>query len=162
MHDNLVIRTCNKEDIPLILKFIKSLAKYVNHLDDVVATEALLAENLFKNRYAEVIMAELAQKPIGFALFFHTFSTFLGKPGLYLEDLFIEEAYRGNGYGKKILAFLAKLAVDRDCGRLEWSVLDWDERAINFYKSLEASPLATSTVYRLTGSNLISLAKQCS
>ena len=160
MDKHLTFRFCSQNDVPLILKFVKKLAKYVKLLDNVVATEILLAENLFNKRYAEVIIAELDSKPIGFALYFHNFSTFLGKPGIFIEDLFIEEEYRGNGFGKEILTFLARLAVDRDCGRLEWSVLDWDEKAINFYKSIDASPMDESTVYRLDGAKLTGLAQQ--
>ena len=158
MQKELKIRFSDKNDIPFILEFVKSLARHAHHLDEVVATEALLTENLFHHRYAEAIIAEIDLKPIGYALFFHTFSTFLGKPGIYLEDLFVEEEFRSRGYGKQILSFLAKVAIERGCGRLEWSVLDWDKRAIKFYRSMEASPKDETTVFRLAGSKLAALA----
>lgn len=158
MKSGLAIRFAEKKDISLILDFIKSLAMHVDHIDDVVSNEEMLTENLFNKRYAEVIIAEVDSKPAGFAIFFHNFSTFLGKPGIYLEDLFVNEEYRGKGYGKEILSFIAKLAVDRGCGRFEWSVLDRDEKAVRFYKSLGAWPVDETTVYRLDDSKLISLA----
>jgi GNAT superfamily N-acetyltransferase len=159
MDKHLTIRFSNQDDVPLIFKFVKSLAKYVKLLDEVAATEIMLSENLFNKRYAEVIIAQLDSKPIGFALYFHNFSTFLGRPGIFIEDLFIEEEYRGNGFGKEILTYLARLAVDRGCGRLEWSVLDWDEKAMRFYRSIDASPRDQSTVYRLEGAKLTELAR---
>jgi GNAT superfamily N-acetyltransferase len=158
VNNSLNIRFSRESDIDIIIDFIKSLAKYTKLSDEVVVTEDLLKENIFQNKYAEVLIAEIDAVPIGFAIFYHNFSTFLGKPGIYLEDLFIKPEYRGNGYGKQILTYLAKLAVERDCGRLEWSVLDWDERAKRFYKSLGALSIEGRKTYRLTGSSLTSLA----
>ena len=147
------------DDIPLILGFIKELAEYERLAHEVVATEAVLRETLFGSRaYAEVVLAHYDDKPAGYALFFHSFSTFLGTPGLYLEDLYVRPPLRGKGVGKALLIHLAKLALERKCGRLEWSVLNWNEPAIGFYKSLGAQPMDTWTVYRLTGNPLTQLA----
>lgn len=152
------IRRANREDVPLIMKFIKALAEYEKLTHEVVATEELLKNNLFgPDAVAEVIIGEQDETPVGFALFFHNFSTFLGRPGIYLEDLFVYPEYRGNGYGTALLSYLGKLAVDRGCGRLEWSVLDWNEPAIKFYKSLNAEPMDEWTVYRVTGEALKAL-----
>lgn len=158
MKKRLTIRFSNQNDVPVIFDFVKSLAKHAKLLDKVVTTEALLMENIFYKRHAEAVIAEIDRKPIGFSIYYYTFSTFLGKPGIYIEDLFIEKKYRGNGYGTEILIFLAKLALERGCGRLEWSVLDWDEPAISFYKSIGALPMSQSTVYRLSGEELTELA----
>ena len=156
----LQIRTAERADIPVILHFIRGLAEYEKLLDAAVATEAQLAATLFGERpYAEVLLAELDGAPAGFALFFHNYSTFLAKPGIYLEDLFVDPAFRGKGVGKALLTHLAKLAVARHCGRLEWSVLDWNEPAIGFYKSLGAAPMDEWTVFRLTGDKLLRLAQ---
>lgn len=155
----LKIRFATKQDIPLILNFIKELAEYEKLLHEVVATEALLEQSLFGEKaYAEVILAYYEEQPIGFALFFHNYSTFLAKPGLYLEDLYVKPEVRGKGFGKKLLAYLAKLAVERNCGRLEWWVLDWNAPSIAFYKKLGAEPMDDWTVFRLTGNKLEELA----
>jgi GNAT superfamily N-acetyltransferase len=160
MNDNINIRFAERKDTALILRFIKELAKYERLLHEVTADEALLEESLFDMRAAEVIIAECDGKPAGYALFFHSFSTFLGKPGIYLEDLYVKPEYRGRGIGKKLLAFLARLTIERRCGRLEWWVLDWNRPAIEFYESLGARPMNEWTVYRLTGPSLEKLAEQ--
>ena len=154
MKDKFKIRIADENDTGTILNFIKELAEYEKMSDEVNATEEHLTKNLFEKKYAEVIIAELDSFPVGFALFFHNFSTFLGKPGIYLEDLYVKEEYRGRGFGKKLLAHLAKLTVERDCGRLEWSVLDWNKPAIDFYLSLGAVPMDDWTAFRLTGDKL--------
>ena len=157
----LHLRPARRQDVPLILTFIRELAEYENLSHQVVADEAQLAENLFGPRpYAEVLIGEVDAEPAGFALFFHNFSTFLGKPGLYLEDLYVRPAVRGAGLGKALLIELARLAMTRGCGRLEWAVLDWNEPAIGFYRSLGARPLDDWTTYRLTGEALSALAEQ--
>ena len=135
------IRNANINDSATILGFIKELAEYENMSNDVVATEELLKQNIFEKKLAEVIIAEFDNKPVGFALFFHNFSTFLGKGGIYLEDLYVQPAMRGKNIGKTLLSSLAKLAVERDCGRLEWSCLNWNEPSIKFYKSQGAIPM---------------------
>jgi GNAT superfamily N-acetyltransferase len=143
----------------LILQFIRELAEYERMLDDVVATEEMLRHALFGPRpAAEVILCFEEDKPAGFALFFHNFSTFRGKPGIYLEDLFVRPEFRGRGYGKLLLQSLARLCVERDCARLEWSVLDWNTPSIEFYKSLGAVPMDEWTVFRLTDDSLTKLA----
>ncbi len=149
------LRPATINDVPLILQFIRELAEYERMLDDVVANEEMLRESLFGHRpAAEVILCHEGEVPAGFALFFHNYSTFRGKSGIYLEDLFVRPQFRGRGYGKLLLATLAKLAVERNCARLEWSVLDWNTPAIDFYKSLGALPMNEWTVYRLTGDAL--------
>ena len=148
------------EDTALILHFIKGLAVYEKMEDQVVATEELLTEWLFEKQKAEVVIAEAEGKPVGFALFFHNFSTFLGRAGIYLEDLFVEPSERGKGYGKLLLKRLARIAVQRGCGRLEWACLDWNEPAIAFYKAVGAAPLDEWTTYRVTGDALLSLASR--
>ncbi len=154
------LRVAEKADVPLILDFIKKLADYERLSHEVVATEADLELYLFsKDKVAEVVLGYEGEDPVGFALFFHNFSTFLGKPGIYLEDLFVLEEHRGKGYGKSLLTYLAQLAVERDCGRLEWAVLDWNEPSIEFYKSLGASILDEWIVNRVTGQNLVKLAE---
>ncbi|HGT2644366.1 TPA: N-acetyltransferase family protein [Legionella pneumophila] len=159
MNHNIKIKFATIDDVPLILQFIKELAEYEQLLHEVVATEELLQKTLFGNKsHAEVIIGFLEDQPVGFALFFHNFSTFLGKPGIYLEDLYVKPEARGQGIGKIMLAYLAQLAKDRNCGRLEWWVLDWNETAINFYKSLEAKAMDEWTVYRVTGEALDNLA----
>lgn len=155
----LTIQHATEQDIPLILFFIKGLAEYERLEDRVVATEEILRETLFgKTRFAEVLIARFNDEPAGFALFFHNYSTFLARPGIYLEDLFVLPALRGKGIGKALLARLAKISKERNCGRLEWSVLDWNESAIGFYKKLGAVPLSDWTVFRLTGEALDELA----
>ena len=154
------IRNANINDSATILGFIKELAEYENMSNDVVATEELLKQNIFEKKLAEVIIAEFDNKPVGFALFFHDFSTFLGKGGIYLEDLYVQPAMRGKNIGKTLLSSLAKLAVERDCGRLEWSCLNWNEPSIKFYKSQGAIPMNEWTVYRVTGNELNELASK--
>jgi GNAT superfamily N-acetyltransferase len=157
--DALRIEPAAEADVPLILSFIRELADYEKMLDQVVAREEVLREQLFGERaFAEVVIARSGGEPAGFALFFHNFSTFLGRRGLYLEDLFVRPAFRGKGVGRALLAHLARLALERGCGRLEWWVLDWNETAIRFYRSLGAAPMSDWTVYRLTGEPLRALA----
>lgn len=152
---NFKLRFANEADIPLIHKFIKDLANYENLEDEVVSTQDLLRQNLFGDRsYAEVILGFKNNEPAGFALFFHNFSTFVGKPGIYLEDLYVKKQMRGKGYGKVFLTYLARLANHRDCGRLEWAVQEWNERARGFYESLGAHQKEEWTVYQLAGSKL--------
>jgi len=149
------IRPATEADLTAILAFIRKLADYERLSQEVVATEELLRETLFGNRRtAEVAIGCLETKPIGFVLFFHNYSTFLGRPGLYIEDLFVDEVYRRRGYGRRLLLHVARLAKERGCGRLEWSVLDWNEPAINFYKKLGAVPMSDWTVFRVTGKSL--------
>jgi len=156
----LEIRTATEHDVPLILDFIKALAEYERLADRVVATEDSLRETLFGNpRFAETLIADADGQPIGFALFFHNYSTFLGRPGIYLEDLFVKPEARGHGYGKALLARLAAIAKARNCGRLEWSVLNWNKPSIDFYESLGAVALDDWKVYRLIGGPLDKLAE---
>jgi GNAT superfamily N-acetyltransferase len=159
MNSELSYRYANESDLTLVLDFIKKLAEYEKMLDEVVATEALLREWLFKQKKAEVLFLVVDGKEIGFALFFHNFSTFLGRAGIYLEDLFVLEEYRKSGYGKAILKKLAHIAVERGCGRLEWWCLDWNKSSIDFYLSLGAEPMEDWTVYRLTGETLLNMAE---
>ena len=155
------IRTATEADVPLILQFIKALAEYERLADRVVATEETIRRTLFGNpRYAEVLIAEDDRKPVGFALFFHNYSTFLAQPGIYLEDLFVKPEARGKGFGKALLARLAAIAKSRNCGRLEWAVLNWNKPSIDFYESLGARPMDEWNVYRLTGEALDALAKE--
>jgi GNAT superfamily N-acetyltransferase len=156
---NLTFRYATENDCAKILFFIKELAAYENLLDEVVATEELYKEWLFEKKKAEVIFACENGNEIGFALFFHNFSTFLGRAGIYLEDLFVLPEYRGKGYGKAILKQLARIAVERKCGRLEWVCLDWNQPSIDFYLSLGAEPMKDWTVYRLTGQTLTELSE---
>ena len=153
------LRRASEADVGLLLRLIRELAAYEKLDHEVVADEALLRVSLFGPRpAAEVIIAEQHSETAGFALFFHNFSTFLGRPGIYLEDLFVRPRFRGQGVGKALLAYLAHLAVDRSCGRLEWSVLDWNESAIRFYRSLGARPMQDWTVFRVDGGGLERLA----
>jgi GNAT superfamily N-acetyltransferase len=157
--DTLRIERATERDVPLILRLIKELAEYERMAADVVATEDDLRETLFGSHpSAEVVIGYAGSEPAGFALFFHNYSTFLGRPGLYLEDLFVVPAYRGRGYGKALLVHLARIAVERRCGRFEWSVLDWNEPAIGFYKKLGAEPMDAWTIFRVTGDALHKLA----
>jgi GNAT superfamily N-acetyltransferase len=157
--ETLRIERATERDVPLILRLIKALAEYERMSGDVIATEDGLRRTLFgPHPAAEVVVGYAGDEPAGFALFFHNYSTFLGKPGLYLEDLFVVPAFRGRGYGKALLVHLAKLAVERDCGRFEWSVLDWNEPAIGFYKKLGAKPMDGWTIFRVTGDALRELA----
>ena len=157
--DYLTIRYAQENDIPKILYFIKELAIYEDMLDDVVATEGLLREWIFEKQKAEVLLAEEDSIPVGFALFFHNFSTFLGRAGIYLEDLFVMPEHRGKGYGKALLRRLAQITMERGCGRLEWSCLDWNKPSIDFYLSLDATPMDQWTVYRLTEDTLRRMAE---
>ncbi len=160
MPDNFEIKPATAADVPLILSFIKKLAAYEKLAHDVTATEEGLRKTLFgEHRYAEAIIGYHGGEAVGFALFFHNYSTFLGKPGIYLEDLFVDEQHRGKGFGKALLVHLAKLARERGCGRLEWWVLDWNEPSIRFYKALGAAPMDEWTVYRVTGEALDRLAE---
>lgn len=159
MQTPVTFRSATPADIPQILQFIKLLAEYEKLGNEVTATQALLEEWLFEKKKAEVIFAEVNNEAIGFALFFYNFSTFLGRAGLYLEDLYVRESHRGKGYGKAILQELARLAVARGCGRLEWQCLDWNKPSIDFYLSLNAHPMDDWTVYRLTGNALLDMAK---
>ena len=155
----LSIRPARSADLPLIAQFIRDLAAYEKLAHDVRFDEAKLSENLFgPRRYAEVVIGEIDGTPQGFALFFHNFSTFEGRPGIYLEDLFVRPQARGSGLGKALLAHLAKLCVERDCARLEWWVLDWNEPSIGFYKSLGARMMDEWTVMRVDGDALTKLA----
>lgn len=159
--NDLVIRPAVVTDIPQILTFINALAVYEKLAHLVVADEARLRNTLFGDRpAAEVRLAEWQGTPAGFALFFANYSTFLAKPGIFLEDLFVLPAFRGKGIGKALLVHLAQLAVARDCGRLEWSVLDWNQPAIAFYQSMGAEPMAEWTVYRVSGDALPRLAER--
>lgn len=158
---DFIIRKAEAADVPLILSFIKGLAEYEKLSHEVVATEDGLRETLFgENPKAAVVLGYYKDEPVAFALFFHNFSTFLGKPGIYLEDLFVKPEFRGKGFGKVMLAYLAKLAKDRDCGRLEWSVLDWNEPALKFYKSIGARKMDEWTTQRLDGVALDKLAEE--
>ena len=152
-------RFATKDDAELILEFIHNLAKYEKMENEVIATKELLKEWIFEKGKAEVIFALEDGKEVGFALFFHNFSTFLGRAGIYLEDLFVLPEFRGRGYGKGLLKLLAKIAKERGCGRLEWSCLDWNKPSIDFYLSLGAVPMNDWTVYRVTGDTLENLAK---
>lgn len=152
-------RFATEADLGVILQFIRELADYEHMLDQVVATEELLREWIFEKQKAEVIFVLENEKEVGFALFFHNFSTFLGRAGIYLEDLYVKPEYRGRGYGKGLLKTLAKIARDRGCGRLEWWCLDWNKSSIDFYLSLGAEPMADWTVYRITGKTLTELAE---
>jgi GNAT superfamily N-acetyltransferase len=155
-----VIRAAAESDVPLIFSFIKKLAAYERLSHEVVATEARLRETLFGSlRTAEVAIGYCEGKPVGFVLFFHNYSTFLGRPGLYIEDLFVDEAHRRRGFGRALLLYVAQLANERRCGRLEWAVLDWNEPAINFYKKLGAVAMNEWTIYRVTGEALSKLAE---
>jgi GNAT superfamily N-acetyltransferase len=155
----LSIRPATAADLPLIAQFIRDLAEYEKLSHEVRFDEAVLGDRLFGPRpYAEVLIGEIDGAPQGFALFFHNFSTFEGKPGVYLEDLFVRPEARGSGLGKALLSRLAQLAVERDCARLEWWVLDWNEPAIGFYKMLGAKPMDEWTVFRVDGDALTELA----
>jgi len=159
MSDQVTIRPALEQETPLILQFVRELAQYERLEEQMVAGEAQMRAALFGSRpYAEVVFVCWEAEPVGFALFFHTFSTFLGRPGIYLEDLFVRPAFRGRGLGRRLLGWLAELTVERGCGRLEWAVLDWNAPAIGFYRSLGAVALDEWTVFRLTGPALEALA----
>jgi GNAT superfamily N-acetyltransferase len=158
--NNTEIRFATEQDMALIFDFIKDLAEYEKMSDQVVADEALLREWIFDKKKAEVIFALEDGKEVGFALFFHNFSTFLGRAGIYLEDLYVKPAYRGRGHGKALIKELAAIAIERGCGRLEWSCLDWNTPSIDFYLSLGAQQMNEWTVYRFAGESLAALAKK--
>lgn len=154
-----MIRPATATDVPVIAGLIRALAEYEKLSGEVVLDEAKLAAHLFGPRpYAECLIAEADGRAVGFALFFHNYSTFLGQPGIYLEDLFVLPEHRGAGHGKALLRAIGQLAVERDCGRIEWSVLDWNTPAIGFYESLGAKPVGGWTVYRMTGESIGKLA----
>jgi GNAT superfamily N-acetyltransferase len=158
---SFAIRPAELQDVPTILGLIRELAEYERAPNDVVATEEGLCEVLFGNRpSAEVVLALEDERAVGFAVFFHNFSTWLGRPGLYLEDLFVRPESRGKGYGHALLVHLAKIARERDCGRMEWAVLDWNEPAIKFYRRLGAAPNEEWTVFRLTREGIAKLAEE--
>ena len=156
---NVDFRFAEEKDTALILGFVKDLADYEKMSDEVVATEDLLKTWIFEKKKAEVIFALEDGAEVGFALFFHNFSTFLGRAGIYLEDLYVRPEHRGKGYGKGLLKKLAQIAVERGCGRLEWSCLDWNQPSIDFYLSLGAKPMEDWTVYRMTGDTLRNMAE---
>lgn len=156
---NIIFEKASRKDVPIILQFIKDLARYEKLENEVIATEELIEEWLFDKEKAEVIFAVVDHQKIGFALFFHNFSTFLGRAGLYLEDLYIMPEYRGHGYGKAMIKELARIAVERGCGRLEWWCLDWNQPSIDFYLSLGAKAMDEWTVYRITGESLRKLSE---
>ena len=159
MENNLTFRNAERKDTGLILQFIRELADYEKMLNEVVADEATLEAWIFDKQKAEVIFAMEDGKEVGFALFFHNFSTFLGRAGIYLEDLYVKPECRGKGYGKAILKKLASIAVERGCGRLEWWCLDWNRPSIDFYRSLGAQPMRDWTAYRIDGQTLKRLAE---
>lgn len=159
MNTELLIRPSTEKDVPLILEFIRGIAEYEKLLNEVTATEADIRESLFGKRpAAECVLAFWDGRPAGFAVYFHNFSTFLGKAGLYLEDLFVKPEFRGNGIGKALLIRLAKIAKDRNCGRFEWAVLDWNSSAIEFYKKLGARPMNEWTIFRMDEKTIVRLA----
>jgi GNAT superfamily N-acetyltransferase len=159
-HANFEIRPARVEDVPVILELIRDLATYERAPDEVTATEEQLVDVLFGERpSAEVLLAFEGKSPVGFAVFFYNFSTWLGRPGLYLEDLFVKPEKRDKGYGRALLVDLAKIARDRGCGRMEWAVLDWNEPAIKFYRALGAKPMEEWTVFRLTHDGIAKLAQ---
>ena len=157
---DFVIKKAKEQDIPVILNFIKELAEYEKLSHDVIATEAGLRQTLFCEKpYAEVLIGYFKNEPVGFALFFHNYSTFLGRPGIYLEDLYVNPKQRGKGFGKELMLHVARIAKERNCGRFEWAVLDWNAPAIQFYKSLGAVPMAEWTIFRVTADKLDKLVK---
>ncbi len=144
------IREGVEEDVPLILQFVKKIAYYERLSHEVTATEELLRKNLFGERkVAEVILAEYEQTAVGFAIYFYNFSSFVGRPGIYIEDIYVDETYRGQGFGRALFDYIVRLAKERGCGRVEWSVLDWNAPAIRFYESMGAVPMSDWTIYRL-------------
>ena len=157
-HKDFTLRFAEEKDSALVLEFIKKLADYEKRLNEVTASEADIRQSLFKNKYAEAIIGEYKKVPVSFAIFFHNFSTFLGKPGIYIEDIFVDPEMRGKGFGSIIFNFFAKVALERKCGRVEWSVLTWNEPSIKFYEKLGATPKNEWMLYKLSGESLHSLA----
>ena len=155
------IRFAEEKDVPLILKFIKGIAEYEKMLDQVVATEELLREWVFEKQSAKVIIGELDGVPVGFSLFFHNFSTFMGRAGLYIEDIFVWPEYRGKGFGKALFLYLANLAHEEGYGRMEWCCLDWNQPSIDFYRSMGACSMDGWSTYRLTKEQLKELSEKC-
>ena len=155
-----IIRQAKPEDIEIVFELMKSLAIYEKMEDEFVTNPDTLRKNIFEDQFASVLILEESDVPVGFALYFFNYSTFLGKPGLYLEDLFLDPASRGKGYGKALLAELARIAKEKNCGRMEWAVLNWNDPAIEFYKSLGAKPMDTWTVYRLEHDKIEELSKK--
>jgi GNAT superfamily N-acetyltransferase len=158
--DGFTLRFAQENDVSLIRTFVEKLAEYEKLTHEMIATDEILFNSLFVEKAAEVIIGEYNGEPVGFALFFRNFSTFIGRPGIYLEDLFVNPEMRGRGFGKTMLLFLAKLALERNSGRLEWACLDWNEPSINFYKKLGAVSMDEWTTYRLTGDSLEKMARQ--
>lgn len=158
INERVTFRYAEEKDCALILQFIQGLAEYEHMSDQVIATEDLLKTWIFEKQKAEVIFICHEEKEVGFALFFHNFSTFLGRAGIYLEDLYVLPKFRGRGFGKALLKKLARIAVERKCGRLEWACLDWNRSSIDFYLSLGAQPMDEWTTYRLTGKTLLDMA----
>lgn len=160
MDREVTFRYANENDVGLILKFIKGLAEYEKMSDEVIATEDLLRQELFEKKRAEIIFLVVDRVEVGFALFFHNFSTFLGRSGIYLEDLYVLPEYRGLGYGKAIFRKVGKIAVERECGRFEWSCLNWNQPSIDFYRCQGAQSMDEWTVYRITGDTLKNMAEE--
>jgi len=158
--EDFILRFAKEDDSGLILEFIKKLADYEKRLEEVIALESDIRESLFKNKHAEAVIGEYKGIPVGFAIFFHNYSTFLGKPGIYIEDIFVEPEMRGKGFGSIIFTFFAKLAVERKCGRVEWSVLTWNEPSIKFYEKQGASSKKEWMLYKIEGEALGRLASK--
>lgn len=157
--DHIALRFAEKKDTALIYEFIRGLAEYENLLDTVKITEAEIEKYVFEKKLIEVVIGEYDGVPAGFILFFHNFSTFLGKPGIFIEDIFVKPEFRGKGLGKIFFSFLSKIAIERDCARIEWTCLDWNKTSIEFYKSRGAKPLDEWTVYRLSIDEIKKLAE---
>lgn len=160
LKNNLVIRNAKEEDVSTLLELIKEIAEYEKMSDQVIATEETLMESIFKNNRANALILEIDNKKIGYCIYFYNFSTFIGRNGIYIEDIFIKKEYRGNGFGSEIFKFLAKKAKEEGCKRIEWSCLNWNEPSIKFYKSLGAIPMDEWTVYRLTEDKINELAEK--
>jgi len=159
--EHILLRFAEEKDIAIILEFIRGLAEYEHLLDTVKINEIDLKEFIFEKKLIEAVIGEFDGTPAGFALFFYNFSTFVGKPGIFIEDLFVKPQFRGRGLGKVLFSFLAKIAVERNCGRLEWLCLDWNKPSIEFYKKQGAQPLDEWTTYRITGDGIKKLAEEC-
>lgn len=159
LKNNLVIRNAKEEDVSILLDLIREIAEYEKMSDQVIATEETLMESIFKNNRANALILEVDNKKIGYCIYFYNFSTFIGRSGIYIEDIFIKKEYRGNGFGREIFKFLAKKAKEEGCKRIEWACLDWNEPSIKFYKSLGAVPMDEWTVYRLTENEIIKLSE---